>query len=106
MRGRQRASHVLFPPACRPRAAGASKQGGRPAAAVGTVHARTRLPLGLLGCRAPDENVLGLHVPVDDAVGVQVVKGLHQLAPHAAHHPLGQAPVVLQDVEQLACRRG
>jgi hypothetical protein len=39
---------------------------------------------------------------VDDAVGVQVVQRRHQLAPHVAHHALGQAAVVLQDVEQLA----
>lgn len=51
------------------------------------------------------EDVLWLHVAVYDAVGVQVVQRLHELACHAAHHALRQAPVVLQDVEQLACRQ-
>jgi hypothetical protein len=43
---------------------------------------------------------------MDDAVGVQVVQGMHQLARHTAHHALRQAAVVLQYVKQLACRSG
>lgn len=34
---------------------------------------------------------------------VQVVQRGHQLAPHRAHHRLGQAAVVLQNMEELAC---
>lgn len=49
----------------------------------------------------PNQDILRLHVAMDDAVGVQVVQRLHKLACHAAHHTLWQASIVLQDVEKL-----
>ena len=36
----------------------------------------------------PDQDVLRLHVPVDDAVGVQIVQGPHQLLGNPLHHLL------------------
>ena len=54
---------------------------------------------------AADEDVLRLHVAVDDAVGVKVVEGSDELPGDGAHLILRQAFVVLQDLEELALRK-
>ena len=51
---------------------------------------------------APHQYVLRLHVPVDDAVGVEVVEGGDQLAGDGGHLILGQALVVFKHLKQLA----
>lgn len=52
-----------------------------------------------------DQNVLRLHVAVNDAVGVEVVQGLDQLLGDFLHLRFWQGVVVLQDLEQLALFR-
>ena len=86
---------------------GSSTGVGRPAAAVHQPRRQASSSYHHHSWQAgpPDQDVLRLHVAVDDAIGVQVVQRAHQLASHAAHHRLRQAAVVLQDVKQLTCRQ-
>ncbi len=51
----------------------------------------------------PDQDILGLHVSVDDAVGMQVVQSPDQLLCHLLHHLLRQVSIILQDFKQLPC---
>ena len=53
-----------------------------------------------------NEDVLRLHVAVDDAVRVQVVQGLDQLFGDLLHLRFRQRVVVLKDLEQLPLRVG
>ena len=48
-----------------------------------------------------DENVLGLHVPVDDAVRMQIAQGLHQLPGNVLHFLLWQLSIILQHFKKL-----
>ena len=41
---------------------------------------------------------------MDNAMRMQIVESVHQLLSYFAHFVLGQVPVVLQDLEQLALR--
>ena len=52
----------------------------------------------------PDQDVLRLHVAVDDAVVVQVVQRLDELPRDLLHLLLRQRLVVLEDLEELALR--
>ncbi len=52
-----------------------------------------------------DEDVLGLHIAVYYAVGVQVAQSLHQLPCYGAHFRLWQLPIILKHFIQLACRQ-
>ena len=49
-----------------------------------------------------DQDVLGLHVPVDDAMHVQVAQCFHELPCYRAHFSLRQLPIVLKHFKQLA----
>ena len=46
--------------------------------------------------------VLRFHVSVDDAMRMQIVKGVHQLLGDLAYLVLWEVPVVLQNLEELA----
>jgi hypothetical protein len=48
-----------------------------------------------------DENILRLHVSVDDPVTVQVVQGVYQLLGDFAHFRLTEVSIVFEDLEQL-----
>lgn len=50
-----------------------------------------------------DKDILGLHVPVNDPVSVQVPQRFHQLPRNRAHLLLRQLAVILQHLKQLAC---
>ena len=47
------------------------------------------------------ENILWLHVSMDDAMAVQVVERMHQLLGDFAHFGLTEVPIVFKDLEQL-----
>jgi hypothetical protein len=51
-----------------------------------------------------DEDVLGLHVAMDDPVGVEVAQGGHKLRCNSLHLCLRQSRVVLEDLEKLPLR--
>ena len=51
-----------------------------------------------------DQNVLRLHVAVDDAVGVEVVERSNELLADFRHAGFGELVVVLQNLEKLAMR--
>ena len=62
---------------------------------------RAGLRLGAGHTVGADEDVLGLHVPVDDAVRMQIAQGLHQLPGNVLHFLLWQLPVILQHLKEL-----
>lgn len=50
-----------------------------------------------------NENILGLHVTMNDTVRVQVVQSTHKLLGYALYSLFWQVLVVLKDLKQLAC---
>ena len=71
---------------------------------VGAHRARKAKVAQLDRAARADEDVLRLHVAVDDAVCVQVAQRAHQLLGDVAHDGFRERGVVLQDLEQLAVR--
>lgn len=49
-----------------------------------------------------DEDVVRLHVPVDDAVGVKVMQSEDELPRDGLHDRLWESLIILQHTEQLA----
>lgn len=52
-----------------------------------------------------NENVLGFHISMDDAVAVEVVEGTDKLLGDMLNNIFGEALIIFQDLKEFSCEK-